>query len=139
MTKIKIGIIGVGNCASSLVQGIHYYRDKRSDEAIGLMHWDVGGYKPFNVEVVAAFDIDARKVNKDVTTAIFSPPNCTTVFCSVIPETNTRVQMGPVLDGYSDHMSNYADPETFVLSDEPPLTKNQFNSTGENFDEERSN
>ena len=125
MTEIKIGIIGVGNCASSLVQGIHYYQDKRSDEAIGLMHWDVGGYKPFNVEVVAAFDIDARKVNKDVTTAIFSPPNCTTVFCSVIPETNTRVQMGPVLDGYSDHMSNYADPETFVLSDEPALTKNQ--------------
>ena len=125
MAEIKIGIIGVGNCASSLVQGIHYYRDKQSDEAIGLMHWDVGGYKPFNVEVVAAFDIDARKVNKDVTTAIFSPPNCTTVFCSVMPETNTRVQMGPVLDGYSDHMSNYADPETFVLSDEPALTKNQ--------------
>ena len=124
MTEIKIGIIGVGNCASSLVQGIHYYQDKRSDEAIGLMHWDVGGYKPFNVEVVAAFDIDARKVNKDVTTAIFSPPNCTTVFCSVIPETNTTVQMGPVLDD-SDHMSNYADPETFVLSDEPALTKNQ--------------
>ena len=125
MTEIKIGIIGVGNCASSLVQGIHYYRDKQSDEAIGLMHWDVGGYKPFDVEVVAAFDIDVRKVNKDVTTAIFSPPNCTTVFCSVIPETNTRVQMGPVLDGYSDHMSNYVDPETFVLSDEPALTKNQ--------------
>ena len=125
MTEIKIGIVGVGNCASSLVQGIHYYQDKRSDEAIGLMHWDVGGYKPFNVEVVAAFDIDARKVNKDLTTAIFSPPNCTTVFCNVIPETNTRVQMGPVLDGYSDHMSNYADSETFVLSDEPSLTKNQ--------------
>ena len=125
MTKIKIAIIGVGNCASSLVQGIHYYEDKHSDEAIGLMHWDVGGYKPFDVEVVAAFDIDARKVNKDVTTAIFSPPNCTTVFCSVMPETNTRVQMGPVLDGYSDHMSNYADPETFVLSDEPALTKDQ--------------
>ena len=139
MTEIKIGIIGVGNCASSLVQGIHYYQDKRSDEAIDLMHWDVDDYKPFNVEVVAAFGIDARKMNKEVTTTIFSPPNYTTVFCSVISETNTRVQMGPVLDGYSDHMSNYADPETFVLSDEPPLTKNQFNSTGENFDEERSN
>ena len=74
VTEIKIGIVGVGNCASSLVQGIHYYRDKRSDEAIGLMHWDVGGYKPFNVEVVAAFDIDDRKVNKDLTTAIFRKP-----------------------------------------------------------------
>ena len=70
MTEIKIGIIGVGNCASSLVQGIHYYQDKRPSEAIGLMHWDVGGYKPFDIEVVAAFDIDARKVNKDVMTTI---------------------------------------------------------------------
>ena len=52
MTEIKIGIIGVGNCAGSLVQETHYYQDRRSDEAIGLMHWDVGGYKPFNVEVI---------------------------------------------------------------------------------------
>ena len=51
MTEIKIDIIGVGNCASSLVQGIHYYQDRRSDEAIGLIRWDVGGYKPFNIAI----------------------------------------------------------------------------------------
>ena len=72
MTEIKIDIIGVGNCASSPVLGIHYYQDRRSDEAIGLTHWDVGGCKPFNIQVVAAFDIDARKVNKNVTTAIIN-------------------------------------------------------------------
>ena len=136
MTEIKIGIIGVGNCASSLVQGIHYYQDKRPSEAIGLMHWDVGGYKPFDIEVVAAFDIDARKVGQDVATAIFSPPNCTKVFCSLIPETNTTVQMGPVLDGYSDHMSNYADTEAFVLSDQAALTKDEVVRTLQETDTE---
>lgn len=66
MERIRIAIVGVGNCASSLVQGIHYYRDKTADEAIGLMHWDVGGYAPGDMDVVAAFDIDARKVGRDV-------------------------------------------------------------------------
>ena len=58
MSSIKIGIVGVGNCASSLIQGINYYRDKCGEEAIGLMHWDIGGYKPYDIEVVAAIDID---------------------------------------------------------------------------------
>ena len=62
MKKIKIAIIGVGNCASSLVQGIHYYRNKTQKEAVGLMNWDIGGYRPGDIEVVAAFDIDKRKV-----------------------------------------------------------------------------
>ena len=66
MEKIKIAIIGVGNCASSLIQGIHYYNDKNPEDAIGLMNWDIGGYKPYDVEVVAAIDIDKRKVGKDV-------------------------------------------------------------------------
>ncbi|NOQ43288.1 MAG: inositol-3-phosphate synthase, partial [Dehalococcoidia bacterium] len=74
MSNIKIGIIGVGNCASSLIQGIYYYRDKGSEEAIGLMHWDIGGYKPYDIEVVAAFEIDRRKVGKDVAEAIFEKP-----------------------------------------------------------------
>ncbi|MGD8341980.1 MAG: inositol-3-phosphate synthase, partial [Desulfobacterales bacterium] len=62
MHKIKIAIAGLGNCASSLVQGIYYYRDKGPDDAIGLMHWEIGGYTPADIEVVAAFDIDKRKV-----------------------------------------------------------------------------
>ena len=70
MDKIKIAIIGVGNCTSSLIQGIHYYREKTPQNAIGLMHWEIGGYKPGDIEVVAAFDIDKRKIGRDVHEAI---------------------------------------------------------------------
>ena len=92
--SIKIAIVGVGNCSSSLIQGIEYYRDKQAEDAIGLMHWDIGGYKPYDLEVVTAFDIDQRKVGKDVAEAIFAPPNCTTVFCDNVPQTGVTVQMG---------------------------------------------
>ena len=74
MSKIKLAIVGVGNCASSLVQGIHYYADKTAKDAIGLMHWDMAGYRPFDIDVVAAFDIDRRKVGQDVADAIFAQP-----------------------------------------------------------------
>ncbi|MFQ5994865.1 MAG: inositol-3-phosphate synthase [Acidiferrobacterales bacterium] len=114
MNNIRIAVVGVGNCASSLIQGIHYYRDKTPDDAIGLMHWEIGGYRPFDIEVVAAFDIDDRKVGKDITEAIFSPPNCTTVFCRDIPRTGITVRMGCVLDGYSEHMGHYSESRTFV-------------------------
>ncbi len=69
MGKIRIALIGLGNCASSLVQGIYYYQDKNPEDAIGLMHWDIGGYKPRDIEVVAAIDVDRRKVGKDVSEA----------------------------------------------------------------------
>ena len=118
MDKIKIAIVGVGNCASSLIQGLEYYKDKAEKDAIGLMHWDIGGYKPFDIEVVAAFDIDERKVGKDVAEAIFAPPNCTTVFCSDIPETGVKVTMGNIKDGVSEHMVNYDDEYRFMPSDE---------------------
>ena len=62
LNKIKIAIVGMGNCASSLIQGIHYYDGKNPEDAIGLMHWDIGGYAPSDIEVVAAFDVDAIKV-----------------------------------------------------------------------------
>jgi len=114
MTTVKIGVVGMGNCASSLIQGIHYYRDKDREDAIGLMHWDIGGYKPYDIEVVAAFDIDQRKVGKDVAEAIFAPPNCTTVFYKNIPKTGTKVHMGRILDGLAEHMQNYAAKYTFV-------------------------
>ena len=65
MGAIKVAIIGVGNCASSLIQGIHYYRREKAEDAIGLMHWDIGGYKPYDIEVVAAFDIDRRTNGKN--------------------------------------------------------------------------
>ena len=99
MGTIKIAIVGIGNCASSLVQGIEYYKDKRPEDAIGLMHWEIGGYKPQDIEVVAAFDIDLRKVGKDVSEAIFAPPNCTTVFCGNVSKMGVPVRMGRILDG----------------------------------------
>ncbi len=123
MDKIKIAIAGVGNCASSLIQGIEYYRDKHENDAIGLMHWDIGGYRPSDIEVVAAFDIDKRKVGKDISEAIFAPPNCTAVFCSDIPQTGVIVKMGCIMDGFSEHMMDFDEKRTFVPSDQPEASK----------------
>jgi len=125
MSKIKIGIIGVGNCASSLVQGIHYYADKDPESAIGLMHWDIGGYKPYDIEVVTAYDIDKRKVGQDLTDALLAPPNCTVIFCDEMPKSGLTVKMGNVLDGYSVHMEGYRDNETFLLSDAAQPTREE--------------
>ena len=125
MKKIKIAIAGIGNCASSLIQGIEYYKQE-DKEPIGLMHRNLGGYKPHDIEVVAAFDIDSRKVGKDVSEAIFAPPNCTTVFCHNVPITGVKVRMGKVLDGVSDHMKNYGEKYTFMVSEEKEATKEEI-------------
>src|SRR5207249_6430494 len=85
MRKIRIAIVGVGNCASSLVQGINFYQGSSTNgTAVGLMHREIGSYRPGDIEVVAAFDIDRRKVGLDVGRAIFAPPNCTKVFCEKV-------------------------------------------------------
>ena len=123
MSGIKIGIVGIGNCASSLIQGIHYYRDKREKDAVGLMHWDINGYKPYDIATVIAFDIDKRKVGRDLSEAIFALPNCTAVFCKDMPKTGTTVRMGCVLDGVSDHMRTYDEKYTFVPANEPEPDK----------------
>ena len=123
MEDIKIAIVGIGNCSSSLIQGINYYRGRSAQDAIGLMHWEIGGYRPYNVRVVAAFDIDKRKVGKDVADAIFQPPNCTKVFCDNVHRTGTIVQMGKILDGFSPHMRNYEEKYTFVPADRPEPEK----------------
>ncbi|MCH7773634.1 MAG: inositol-3-phosphate synthase [Bacteroidetes bacterium] len=125
MKNISIAITGIGNCASSLIQGVHYYKNKSKEEAIGLMHWEIGGYKPSDIEVVAAFDIDKRKVGKDVNQAIFERPNCTTVFCNQLPESGVIVQMGRILDGVADHMKEYDENFTFLPSDETEPTKEE--------------
>ena len=123
MGSIKIAIVGLGNCASSLIQGIEYYRHKQPEDAIGLMHWDIGGYKPYDLQVVAAFDIDQRKVGMDVAEAIFAPPNCTTVFCDTIPKTGVKVGMGRILDGVAEHMQGVDAKYDFVISDRPEPSK----------------
>jgi len=116
MNTIKIAIVGIGNCASSLLQGIEYYRGKNSSDAIGLMHWDIGGYKPYDIKIVG-------KVGKDVTQAIFEKPNCTTVYCNNIPKAGVTVAMGAILDGVSEHMKDYEDQYTFMVSDRPESSK----------------
>ena len=123
--KIKIAIVGVGNCASSLIQGLHFYHNKNADDSIGLMHWEIGGYQPWEIEVVAAFDIDKRKVGEEVSKAIFSKPNCTTVFCQDIPETGVKVQMGKILDGFSKHLKDYDDHSTFLIADNTEPTEEE--------------
>src|SRR5690349_19371013 len=115
---INIAIIGVGNCASSLVQGLAHYSNGGANEQIGLMHWDLGGYRPTDIHVVAAWDVDRRKVGRDVAEAIFARPNCTAVFCDHVEETGTKVRMGRQLDGVADHMSGYDDDRTFLLAGE---------------------
>ena len=127
--SIKIAITGLGNCASSLIQGIQYYKNKGEKDAIGLMHYSIGGYKPSDIEIVAAFDIDKRKVGKDISDAIFQLPNCTAIFCKDIPKTNVKVMMGKILDGFSPHMANYGDDYTFVLSEEKEPSKDDIVNT----------
>ena len=119
MSKIKIALVGLGNCASSLIQGIHFYRDENLESAIGLMHSEIGEYKPNDIEVVAAFDIDKRKVGRDVNEAIFAEPNCTKVFCKDLPSSGVKVLMGNLFDGFAPHMQEFKDKQTFIKSDEP--------------------
>jgi len=102
---INVAIIGVGNCASSLVQGVHYYRNAREDEFVpGLMHVNLGGYYIADISFVAAFDIDKNKVGKDLAEAIYTPPNNTFKFCDV-PETGVRVERGMTHDGLGKYLS----------------------------------
>ncbi len=119
MSKINIAIAGVGNCASALLQGIEMYKESPED-SIGLLNYNLGGYTPGDVNVVAAFDVDKRKVGKGLKEALFSKPNCTTVFYDKLPDYPVRVHMGPVLDGVSEHMADYDADKTFVVAGEEP-------------------
>jgi myo-inositol-1-phosphate synthase len=122
--KIRIAVVGIGNCFSSLYQGLEYYKDHDEDasgEAIpGVMFSRIGGYHPADVQVVAAFDVDRRKVGRPVGEAIFAHPNCARVFCEDVPD-GPIVQMGPVLDGVSDYMLNQPEKYGFRLSNEDPV------------------
>lgn len=117
MSTINVAIIGVGNCASSLVQGLSYYRNGAND-TIGLMHHDLGGYRASDIRVAAAWDVDRRKVGKDVAEAIFAKPNCTEVFCADVQPSGATVRMGRKLDGVADHMADYPADRTFDVAEE---------------------
>ena len=105
MGKINVAIIGVGNCASSLVQGVHFYRNADDDASVpGLMHTNLGGYHMSDIEFVAAFDVDQNKVGKDLSEAIFAPPNNTYKF-SDVPPIGVRVSRGMTHDGIGKYLS----------------------------------
>ena len=117
---IKVAIAGVGNCASALVQGVEYYRSRQGIALEGIMHQSIGGYSCSDVEFVAAFDIDRRKVGHSLEEAIFAKPNCTRIFQSALPVSNVIVQAGPVLDGVAAHMADYPDDAAFRSADLEP-------------------
>lgn len=121
--QIPIAIVGVGNCASSLIQGIEYYRAHNFNgkkQSLGLMNFDLGGYLPSDIVPVVAFDIDARKVGKPFKEALFAPPNCTKNIFADFPDSRFRVQMGEVLDGIAPHMAEYPSDQRFVVASEKP-------------------
>lgn len=115
MSEIRLAIAGVGNCASAFIQGIYKY--KNSNDIYGLLYEKVGDYKASDINIVAAFDVDKRKVGKDLSKAIFSKPNCTTRF-QEIPFLNVQVMMGPVLDGVPKHLEK----EFVEVSNKKPVS-----------------
>jgi len=121
MRDIRIAIVGIGNCASSLAQGIDYYSGKReTDVTAGLMHYEICGYTAESIKIVAAFDIDRRKVGRPLREAIFAPPNCTKRITSALHNGDMTVSMGNPLDGVSPHMADYPEDRRFVLADRAP-------------------
>ena len=116
MGNIRVGIVGVGNCAASLVQGVHYYRDADPTQKVpGLMHVQFGPYHVRDIEFVAAFDVDAKKVGRDLSEAISASQNNTIKICDVPPQ-NVVVQRGHTLDGLGKYYR-----ETIEESDEEPV------------------
>jgi myo-inositol-1-phosphate synthase len=120
MGKIKVAIVGVGNCASAIYQGLTYYKDVRQDNIPGVMFADIGGYTIQDIEVVAAFDVDKRKVGLPIGQAIFAEPNCARVFAKNVPD-GPVVQMGHVFDGISDYMEQEREDRGFRVASEKPV------------------
>ncbi|HEX8099095.1 MAG TPA: inositol-3-phosphate synthase [Actinomycetota bacterium] len=118
---IRVGIVGVGNCASALAQGLQFYRDAEPGERVpGLMHVELGSYHVRDIEIAAAFDVDAKKVGRDVSEAIFTEPNNTIRFADV-PPLDVEVLRGPTLDGlghyYKDEITEASEPPVDVTAE----------------------
>jgi len=119
MAEIRLAIVGVGNCAAALLEGIEYHR-RHPEEFAGLMHADLCGYRPWDLRVVAAFDVDVRKVGRPLEEAILARPNCIRPICPDLPPTGVTVGMGPVLDGVAPHMDRYPEDRAFRVAEEEP-------------------
>ncbi len=117
---IKVAIVGVGNCCSALYQGLTYYQDKNQETIPGIMLGNIGGYYPRDIEIVAAFDIDKRKVGLPLGKAIFQEPNCMRVFEPNVPD-GVTVQMGHPYDGFSEYMLAQSEEYGFRLSGAEPV------------------
>lgn len=120
MSEIRIALIGVGNCASALIQGLNHYR-KHKAPAVGLRYPLLSGYGPADIRVVAAFDVDARKIGCDVSEAIFAAPNCAQVFEPQVAACGARVSMGPVLDGVTPFMLEQPAEHSFRVAEQSPV------------------
>src|SRR5947207_13550567 len=123
MRKIAVGIVGVGNCASGLLQAVEFYRaadPAANGHTIGLMHDDLCGYRRSDIEVVCAFDVDARKVGQSLDVAAKAPPNNARPLYPRLPRSSVVVQRGPVLDGISDHMRDYPPEEACLRAERRP-------------------
>ena len=119
--KIRVAIAGVGNCASALVQGVEYYKQNSDVEAKGIMLNVIGGYSSTDIEFVVGFDVDKRKVDKPLTEAIYSDPNCCMKLVDSVPDNGAKVYMGHVLDGVAEHMDTYPEHQSFRLSTVKPV------------------
>lgn len=120
MPDIRLAIAGVGNCASALLQGIEFYRDRTDADVVGLLHERIGGYRTVDIHPVVAFDVDRRKVGFPLEVAAFAPPNCTRIFCPDLPNYGVTVQMGPVLDGVAPHMLEQPAERSYRPADMQP-------------------
>jgi myo-inositol-1-phosphate synthase len=121
MSKIRVAIAGIGNCASALIQGISFYSKSSRRSVPGLMHPSLGGYSLKDIAIVAVFDIDRRKVGKTLKQAIFALPNCTTTITTNIINSRLPVHMGPILDGIAPHMRDLPPEKSFLPAPRQPV------------------
>ena len=117
MSDIRVAVVGVGNCASALVQGVTFYR-RNPEATVGLMHPDIASLKVGDIHFACAFDVDLRKVNRPLAEAIFAAPNCAKVFCEKPDDDGARVFVGPLGDGVGAHLAGYAESQRTVVAEE---------------------